>query len=175
MGDERLARICAEIYVKHQKALDLIFENKPDRSMELAEIFRAWAMRKMKAGEIEYVPEKSGKTMTRFKTKTMSFLPDAEEAKSGWGTKNYYFYEIQIWMGRNFSFNFHSAQKKFLPICERFVIGSMSTFRLVSRRKIGNGGLRLQQNIANWKIFRKKELIGNSINALKKYERSKRN
>lgn len=113
VGDERLARICAEIYVKHQKALDLIFENKPDRSMELAEIFRAWAMRKMKAGEIEYVPEKSGKTMTRFKTKAMSFLlPDAEEAKSGWGTKNYYFYEIRNMDGKEFFIQFSLSSKE---------------------------------------------------------------
>ena len=95
VGDERMAQICAEIYAKHQKALDLIFENRPDRAMELAEIFRAWAAEMTAKGEIEFVPNKSVKGYTRFKTKTMSeILPDAPEPKSGWKTNNYYFYEI---------------------------------------------------------------------------------
>lgn len=103
VGDERLARICAEIYAKHQKALDLIFENRPDRSSELAEIIHAWAEEMTAKGEIEFVPDKSGKTLTRFKTKAMSaILPDAPEARSGWGTSNHYFYEIRNNDGREF-------------------------------------------------------------------------
>lgn len=95
MVDERLAQICAEIYVKHQKALDLIFENKPDRASEVAEIFRQWATQMTEKGELEVVLDKCTKTYTRFKTKAMSeLLPDAEEAQSGWNTKNHYFYEL---------------------------------------------------------------------------------
>lgn len=103
VGDKKLAQICAEIYAKHQKALDLIFENKPDRSSELAEIIHDWAEDMTAKGEIEYVPDKSGKTYTRFKTNAMStILPDAAEAKSGWGTNNYYFYEIRNLDGKEF-------------------------------------------------------------------------
>ncbi|MBS7328209.1 MAG: PD-(D/E)XK nuclease family protein [Oxalobacter sp.] len=103
VGDERLARICAEIYAKHQKALDLIFENRPDRSSKLAEIIHTWAVEKRKKGVIEYVPDKSSKTYTRFKTKVMSaIMPDAPEARSGWGTSNHYFYEIRNNNGREF-------------------------------------------------------------------------
>jgi len=95
VGDERLGRICAEIYAKHQKALDLIFENKPDRASDIAGIFRQWAIEKTEKGEIDIVLDKCNKKYTRFMTKTMSeILPDAEEALSGWKTKNYYFYEI---------------------------------------------------------------------------------
>ena len=124
VGDERLARICAEIYAKHQKALDLIFENKPDRSSELADLLHAWAAETATKGEIEYVSEKSGKTYTRFKTKTMSFiLPDAKEAKSGWGTSNYYFYEIRNIDGKEFFIQFVLSSKD-IPsdlraICDR--------------------------------------------------------
>lgn len=96
VGDEKLSQICAEIYAKHQRALDLLFEYRPDRAAELAEIFHNWCIKKTEEGAIEFVPEKSGKTYTRFKTKTMSqILPDAQEAASGWNTKNYYFYEIR--------------------------------------------------------------------------------
>ena len=95
VGDERLAKICSEIYSKHKRALDLIFENKPDRASDVAEYFRNWGIQKTKEGEIEIVLDKCSKTYTRFKTPTMStILPDAEEALSGWNTKNHYFYEI---------------------------------------------------------------------------------
>lgn len=95
VGDERIAKICAEIYSKHKRALDLIFENKPDRASDVADYFRNWGIQKTKDGEIEIVLDKCSKSYTRFTTPTMSsILPDAEEATSGWNTKNYYFYEI---------------------------------------------------------------------------------
>lgn len=103
VGDEKLARICAEIYAKHQRALDLIFENKPDRAAMLAEIFRTWCASKDASGEITFVPDKCNKSYTRFKTTVMSeILPDAAEASSGWNTRNYYFYEIRNPNGRDF-------------------------------------------------------------------------
>ena len=52
VGDERLAQICADIYAKHQKALDLIYENRPDRAADIAAIFRAWAIAKTEQGEM---------------------------------------------------------------------------------------------------------------------------
>lgn len=103
VGDEKLAKICAEIYAKHQKALDLIFENKPDKASELSEIIKAWAVEKTDKGDIEVVPEKCGKSYIRFKTSFMSsILPDATEANSGWNTPNHYFYEIRNIDGKEF-------------------------------------------------------------------------
>lgn len=95
VGDERLAKICAEIYNRHRRALDLIYENKPDRASEIAEHFRNWGIQRTKEGSIEIVLDKCSKTYTRFKTKTMSeILPDASEVLSGWNTSNFYFYEL---------------------------------------------------------------------------------
>ena len=103
VGDEKLAQICADIYAKHQRALDLIFENKPDKATDLASILLAWAKEKTEKGEIEVVSEKSGKSYVRFKTAYMSsILPDAKEALSGWNTNNYYFYEIKNIGGNEF-------------------------------------------------------------------------
>lgn len=103
VGDERLVQICAEIYAKHKKALDLIFENRPDRALEVANILKAWAIKKTEDGEIEVVLDKCSKTYVSFKTKTMSeILPDSEEANSGWNTKNHYFYEIRNNEGKGF-------------------------------------------------------------------------
>ena len=95
MGDDRLTEICAQIYAKHQKALDLIFENRPDQSAEISKVFTQWAAEATKRGEIEVVLDRCNKSYTRFVTREMSLiLPDAPEAKSGWNTKNHYFYEI---------------------------------------------------------------------------------
>ena len=103
VGDERLVQICAEIYAKHKKALDLIFENRPDRALEIANILKAWAIEKTESGEIEVVLDKCSKAYIRFKTKIMSeILPDSEEENSGWNTKNHYFYEIRNNEGTGF-------------------------------------------------------------------------
>lgn len=103
VGDERLVQICAEIYAKHKKALDLIFENKPDRALEVANILKSWAIEKTESGEIEVVLDKCSKSFIRFKTKTMSeILPDSKEESSGWNTKNHYFYEIRNFDGSAF-------------------------------------------------------------------------
>lgn len=103
VGDERLVQICAEIYAKHKKALDLIFENRPDRALEIANILKDWAIEKTERGEIEVVLDKCSKAYIRFKTKIMSeILPDSEEENSGWNTKNHYFYEIRNNEGTGF-------------------------------------------------------------------------
>ena len=96
VGDENLAKICADIYAKHQRALDLIYENRPDKAFQLAEIAQAWAKEKTIAGEIEVILDKCTKKITRFKTGTMShILPDSKDTLSEWNTSNYYFYEIK--------------------------------------------------------------------------------
>lgn len=96
VGDERLVQICAEIYAKHKKALDLIFENRPDRALEVTNMLKAWAIEKTEKGELEVVLDKCSKSYIRFKTKAMSeIFPDSEEENSGWNTKNHYFYEIR--------------------------------------------------------------------------------
>lgn len=93
--DERLAQICAEIYAKHGKALDLIFEHRPDRASIIAQIIQTWCYEKQRAGLLVVDTDKCSKTYTRFKTPFMTkLLPDKENADSGWNTKNQYFYEV---------------------------------------------------------------------------------
>lgn len=103
VGDERLAKICSEIYVKHKRALDLIYANRPDRASDIADFFKNWGIQKAKEGEIVLLRDKCTKTYTRFKTSAMSeILPDAAEAQSGWNTKNHYFYELVNNVGTEF-------------------------------------------------------------------------
>lgn len=112
VSDKELEIICAKIYAKHKKALDLIYENIPDKASELADIFLSWARDKTQEGEIEVVEEKCIKSYTRFKTSTMSeIMPDSVEADSGWDTKNHYFYEIRNIEGKKYFMQFMLSSK----------------------------------------------------------------
>lgn len=105
--DEELAKICRDIYYKHQKALDLIFENKPDKSSELADLIKDWAETKNINDSLIFDSEHSGKAYIRFRTKEMDeIIPFSEKNDSGWKTKNHYFYEIKNNNGKEFSIQF---------------------------------------------------------------------
>ena len=109
VGDERLAKLCAEIYSKHGRALELIFANKPNRTEKLATIIKKWAVTRTQSGIIEVDESKCIKSYIRFKTKYMSeLMPESEEPDSGWNTRNHYFYEI-----RNFEGNAYAIQLSF--------------------------------------------------------------
>ena len=69
-------------------------ENMDARDHESA-LIMSWAGVKDEAGEIHLDLNCSTKSLIRFTTDVMSWiLPDAKDARSGWGTKNHYFYEI---------------------------------------------------------------------------------
>lgn len=58
-------------------------------------LIMGWLGVKDETGEIHLNPDCCTKLFTRFTTDVMSrILPDAKDARSGWGTRNHYFYEI---------------------------------------------------------------------------------
>lgn len=58
-------------------------------------LIMGWAGVKDETGEIHLNPDCCTKLFTRFTTDVMSgILPDAKDARSSWGTRNHYFYEI---------------------------------------------------------------------------------
>lgn len=58
-------------------------------------LIMGWVGVKDETGEIHLNPDCCTKLFTRFTTDVMSrILPDAKDARSGWGTRNHYFYEI---------------------------------------------------------------------------------
>lgn len=70
-------------------------EENVDARTHVTALIMNWAGLKDEAGEIHLDPDRCTKLYTRFTTDVMSgILPDAKDAKSGWGTKNHYFYEI---------------------------------------------------------------------------------
>lgn len=95
VDDIELSAICNEIYAKHKRALDLIYENMPDKKMAMADIFMDWARTKEEAGVLSLAEGKCSKTYTRFTTPGMSsLLPPGENSIGGWNTPDNYFYEI---------------------------------------------------------------------------------
>ena len=66
-----------------------------DRSAHVAAVNMSFASIKDASGEIYIDPDRCSRKYIRFTTDVMNkILPDAPEAKSGWGTSNHYFYEI---------------------------------------------------------------------------------
>lgn len=95
VDDVELSTICNEIYAKHKRALDLIYENMPDKKTAMAEIFVDWAREKEESGALSLAEKKCSKTYTRFTTPGMSnLLPPGEGTIGGWNTPDNYFYEI---------------------------------------------------------------------------------
>lgn len=120
--DQELAEVCKDIYEKHRAALDLLFENRPDRAYSLAEIFKKWAQEKTALGEIVFDPVHSSKSYTRFQTPTMSeILPDAPGTVSGWGCPSHYFWEITQDRGESYRLIL-SFSSKDLPLSQKYMV-----------------------------------------------------
>lgn len=95
VGDQDLIKICNEIYKKHQKALDFIFEHKLDQAQEISNFLKEYLVSLEKQGEFTLHEKKCTKQYLRFTSNTLDkLLPQADSDSSGWNTKNYYFYEI---------------------------------------------------------------------------------
>jgi len=107
VGDEKLKEICAEIYAKHKHALDLIFENRPDNSHNLAEYIKCWLQKKKKEGLLIY-PENNGDNWIKFKTSFMAeILPDKSDQEKEWesGFVKYAVYEFNNVKGQRVELN----------------------------------------------------------------------
>lgn len=76
-------------------------EESTDRSEHIMDIIKEWAKNKETSGELIAHPGSCTKKYYRFTTKVMSdILPDAPDARSGWKTRNHYFYEIMNTEGK---------------------------------------------------------------------------
>lgn len=125
VGDQKLRELCNNIYLKHKKALDLIFENIPDKTSELTNIIRKWAEERTKDQKI-CVSQRYSKISIAFTTEGMSFImPDSERNLSVWGTSNFYFYEIRNYSGKMFNIKLVLSSKNIpanlMEICKEIM------------------------------------------------------
>lgn len=118
-----------------------------DARAHVTALIMSWAGLKDEAGEIHLDPDRCTKLYTRFTTDVMSrILPDAKDARSGWGTKNHYFYEIanenngELYL--KMALSGKNIPDDLKAICE--IITEHSPLRVT--RKNWNGGFRFLQN-----------------------------
>jgi len=71
MEDSEIQTICRSIYKKHKRALDLIFEYKLDRQMEIYECL----LEIIKADKENLILDYSTKSIIRFTSKNLDFVP----------------------------------------------------------------------------------------------------
>jgi len=77
MENSEIEEICKKIYQKHQQALDLIFQYKPDIDLEISEILQDLIKK-----HDNLILDASGKTVIRFTSKTLDNLIPAKG--EGW-------------------------------------------------------------------------------------------
>jgi hypothetical protein len=72
--------ICSKIYEKHRRALETLFEHRPDRASEISEFLKS-----LIESEPRLIPDSSSKSSIRFIPKDLDFFPRAGE---GWTKSN---------------------------------------------------------------------------------------
>lgn len=93
MQDDEAITIAQEIYKNHREALDFIFETKPDRILEIGNVFNVAVE---KSG---YVLGSPGKGYCRFTTaKLAKVIPIS--TKPGWKHSESFLFEIRIYNGK---------------------------------------------------------------------------
>ena len=58
MENNEIIELCQQIYAEHKEALDLIFENRPDRLQNVSEFFKEWCKKQHEKGLIYLDEEK---------------------------------------------------------------------------------------------------------------------
>lgn len=85
--EDELISVCSTIYKNHKRALDLIYENRPDNVFKMSEELKDYLRnRAAEKGDINYDPVFSSKAYIRFTTPYMdSILPPDPTRKGAWG------------------------------------------------------------------------------------------
>ena len=131
MNNNEIIELCQQIYAEHKVALDLIFENRPDRFQNVSEFFKAWCRIKNSEGLIFLDEEKCSKSYMRFRTPFMDQYVLKSNGISGWNTNNHYYYEISSYCDKNdnvkfaiqLSFNSANLEAENLAQFEKIIVG----------------------------------------------------
>lgn len=92
MEDSEIQQLCRTIYEKHRKALDVLFEQRPDRASEVMSV-----LLDLLKDHPQLIPDHSTKGYIRFVPTALDFLPKTAE---GWTpTKRLVLFELQNRIG----------------------------------------------------------------------------
>jgi hypothetical protein len=89
LEDSKIQEICKRIYKKHKKALDLIFEYKPDKTLETHDIIVDFIKNKK-----DMILDSESKKFIRFIPKNLDFIP--KEGENWTKSKRILLFEINI-------------------------------------------------------------------------------
>lgn len=96
LEDRELKEICNRIYAKHRKALDLIYEYRPDTVSKVSDCCREWVRRKAESDETIQL-NAGDKLNTTFTTGLMDRLVPRGGNPSGvFGKDGHYVYQIHV-------------------------------------------------------------------------------
>lgn len=97
MEDQELIQICTKIYAKHKKALDLIYEYRPDDRTQYLDAIQSALEKAAEEGRILYSKDSSNGSSFLYHTITMDqYLPRLKIKDSSWGTDFIYQYWIRF-------------------------------------------------------------------------------
>jgi hypothetical protein len=103
MKEHESIELAKKLYKSHKDALDFIFDNKPDRMSDAAEVIKK-AVR-----EADYILCSCNKGYVRFLPKDLvDVIP---YTGNGWGNKESFLFEIDFWPKKNNSKNSNIAWK----------------------------------------------------------------
>ena len=95
--DKELENICFEIYRKHKKAFDLIYEVVEDSVSQFSNYIKEWLSSHSETYQIHFDPKYSSKAYIRFTTPFIDELfPYDEEKNDVWKFGFNFMYEIEI-------------------------------------------------------------------------------
>lgn len=128
VGNGEIEEICRKIYNKHQKALDLIFEYKPDLELEVSE-YLAEVLSKFNL-EID----STGKTYNRFTTKILD--KKIEKLGEGWTKSGRIFlYEIENSNKKlYFRLSIGPGNQDYREILHKFCMENPNLFNVANRK-----------------------------------------
>ncbi len=95
--DKDIAKICNEIYKKYGKALDLIYQYRPDEIAAISDFVMDYLEKNAEKYGILFDREYSSKSYIRFTTKYMdSLIPRNDDYNYGWKNGYGFMYEFEI-------------------------------------------------------------------------------
>jgi len=95
--DQELIQICTKIYAKHKKALDLIYEYRPNDRTQYLDAIQSALEKAAEEGRILYSKDSSNGSSFLYHTITMDqYLPRLKIKDSSWGTDFIYQYWIRF-------------------------------------------------------------------------------
>lgn len=103
LEDRDLERVCARIYARHRRALDLIYEHRPDAISAISDCCREWIRRKSAGDKMIRFNEDTGdKWNTVFVTELLLRLFPGDDCPSGyWGEHCPCVYQIHVDNGKD--------------------------------------------------------------------------